>query len=600
MFDRSIPLSLIECIADLLKYDPDVRLTSRQCLEHPYLVETSVGNIPPPPQYNDSDAAKSSAPKVANRSTARANILIRSPPNMNSSFQCNGHVNVSLNDVTSTGEASASHQNHFSERSVSDRDGDFVMRTEKNGVLHPGELDEHGRRTGMPMPDDEQAAAILNSSSTSWKEMVSERMDISQDVQGPVSEGLMSKKNDNYRQDSTQRPQISSQNHRHWIHFPKGHFWPARNNNSVNGDKLQQSILAPVEEVAIDENGKGLKRVPSGPANPSSPELLSPDMDQILRDPKKEARRIAQDAEMQRRIQAQHRSREQSRAVMQKRNQLITTHGFKIEGSFVHEPVQNVDGRTREASPSLFNLPKMKVKSKGQSRHAAPVMASSSSTVNAAGGRFRGGVDGSFLPEDELWRDSDHRSKARRRDLDDDHSMSSSDLQSVSRVSMMTSTTVDSDPGPSRRQQPSLLGVTRMQSTSSLRTSFGDEFPASARSSNSLSFEQQLVHDFDSRASFSSYDAARSSVSESSSPPPMQALSLSGHQQPSSPQSLSQQKYFTLPLPIPSLHLQQGGPTSPYEYGQNGQIQAHPPSPGIAPYSLINPIFKVVSDFWLI
>ena len=38
-FDRSVPVKLVECIADLLKYDPGSRLTARQCLEHPYLVE---------------------------------------------------------------------------------------------------------------------------------------------------------------------------------------------------------------------------------------------------------------------------------------------------------------------------------------------------------------------------------------------------------------------------------------------------------------------------------------------------------------------------------------------------------------------------------
>ena len=69
---------------------------------------------------------------------------------------------------------------------------------------------------------------------------------------------------------------------------------------------------------------------------------------------------------------------------------------------------------------------------------------------------------------------------------------------------------------------------------------------------------------------------------------------------PSSPQGLSHAKYITLPLPMPSLHLQPGGPTSPYEYGQHGQIQAHPPSPGIAPYSHINPIFKVVSGIFFV
>ncbi|KAF8587273.1 Pkinase-domain-containing protein, partial [Ramaria rubella] len=39
-FDPSVPSSLIDCIEDLLRYDPEARLTSKECLNHPYLIET--------------------------------------------------------------------------------------------------------------------------------------------------------------------------------------------------------------------------------------------------------------------------------------------------------------------------------------------------------------------------------------------------------------------------------------------------------------------------------------------------------------------------------------------------------------------------------
>jgi meiosis induction protein kinase IME2/SME1 len=45
LFEPSVPASLIECIADLLKYEPNARLTSEQCMNHRYLCETA----PPPP-----------------------------------------------------------------------------------------------------------------------------------------------------------------------------------------------------------------------------------------------------------------------------------------------------------------------------------------------------------------------------------------------------------------------------------------------------------------------------------------------------------------------------------------------------------------------
>jgi len=41
LFEPSVPPRLIECIADLLKYDPSARLTCLDCLEHPYLTEAA-------------------------------------------------------------------------------------------------------------------------------------------------------------------------------------------------------------------------------------------------------------------------------------------------------------------------------------------------------------------------------------------------------------------------------------------------------------------------------------------------------------------------------------------------------------------------------
>lgn len=358
-----------------------------------------------------------------------------------------------------------------------------------------------------------------------------------------------------------------------------------------HSDKIPQNVLSPVDEmhVASTSSTPSLKRTQSSSTDSRSLSELSPEGEQDVSfkpamDPKmrkKEAERVEKEAEKVRRAMAEKRSREQARAVMQKRNLMIKQNS---QGADLDWESSN--------SASLLGVQKAKAKQ----RQGSVPAASSSATVNAAGGRFRGANEDGAGSEGDQWRELEYRNKARRRDMDDDHSMSSSDVQSVSRLSVISFATVDSDPGPARiRQRPSLFGINRMQSTSSLRTSFGDDsYPVSARSSNSLSLEQQLVNDFDSRASFSSYDAARSSFSDTSSPPPMQMLSLSSHQQP---RRQAHPSFITLPPPITSMHsqhLQTPGPTSPYEYGQNGHIQTHPPSPGIAPHSAINPMFKVV------
>lgn len=46
MFDKKTPRRLVECISDLLKFDPSLRLTSQQCLAHEYLRECLPENFP--------------------------------------------------------------------------------------------------------------------------------------------------------------------------------------------------------------------------------------------------------------------------------------------------------------------------------------------------------------------------------------------------------------------------------------------------------------------------------------------------------------------------------------------------------------------------
>jgi meiosis induction protein kinase IME2/SME1 len=215
----------------------------------------------------------------------------------------------------------------------------------------------------------------------------------------------------------------------------------------------------------------------------------------------------------------------------------------------------------------------------------------------------------------------EHRTKARRRETDDDHS--SSDVHSISRMSMISFATVDSDPGPrpSRRVPPAnggpppAFGINRTTSVSSLRSS---DFSSSARSSNSL--EGQFITDFTERASF--YDPSNLSGSPimsmtstamdpgGLSPPPMQSLSLSpaSHQwqgsdgsSPNSPSSSSmQQRYAGGSAGLPTMmQPRHPGPVSPYEYSSFSQSASsstghgnHSPSPG--PPSAINPMFQVV------
>ena len=372
------------------------------------------------------------------------------------------------------------------------------------------------------------------------------------------------------------------------------------------GDKSHHHGLPPLEEVPVPANSvSSLKRMQSSSTDSKSLRDLSPVRESPLRADgdvkkinKKEAERVQREAEKQRRKLAEKMHREQARAVMQKRNQMMQkTIGNDIEW----------EGGNEQRLDFSETLSKGKQASSGPIRQNQMNNGNSlgSTTISAAAGRFA--LQGDSPVGD--WRGVNERvPKARRREFDDDHSMSSSDVHSIGRVSSISFATVDSDPGPSRmRNRPSLFGINRMTSMSSLRTSF-DDFSASARSSHSFSLEGQLAHDFHMQASVNA-----TQLLGSVSPPPMQTLSLS----PSLPPSLSpsppwiQVQHAKEPLsaqptyvPVPLVHA--NGSYGQFEvhrqlHGRSPNLYGHPPSPGNTPTSAksaINPIFKVVSYEW--
>lgn len=576
-----------------------MRLTCRDCLEHSYIAETMPGNIPPGPQVPLQISTEFLVVKTAPSMTS---VSPRSVPP--------SHAHSPANNKPAFNGSLHPHRRPF-----------YPQSTEHNGVV-----------PSAPSPDLLDALQIQNDSSVSshhsaapssvytganhiqgtWNDGNAQQpqygqgdaMDVSPssppDAHGQLSEPQpmevspsapeppkrlpVSEQPPVVIQPPVQQPASNSK---------LGLFRrPGRLGRLMfgNAEKGQQPVLPPVDElnVASSSSTPSLKRTQTSSTDSHVASDMSSIGEPIVVEPppppvdaktrKKEAERIALEAEKARRALAEKRSREQARAVMQKRNQILKQkHGSDFDWDSAN-------------ATQLLGVQKPKSKQRSNIAQAS----SSSATINAAGGRFRGANEAPNPSDYDNFREAEHRTKARRRDLDDDHSMSSSDLQSVGRLSVMSFATVESDPVSAHlRHRPSLFGITRMQSASSLRTSFGDDFSASARSSNSPSFEQQLVSDFDSRASMSSYDAARSSMSEASSPLPMHSLSLSSPQQQQA-HLMTRHPFITLP-PVQHQPFRAPTPGSPYEYGQYGQIQAQPPSPAIAPHSAINPIFKVVS-----
>ena len=173
-----------------------------------------------------------------------------------------------------------------------------------------------------------------------------------------------------------------------------------------HGDKVHS--LPPAEEIITPSNSKpSLKR--SSSADNRSIEIPTP-QEVDPKKLKKEAERMAKEAEKQKRALAQKMQREQARAVMQKRGALLPPITPDLEWMY---PVNPNASNHLKADKQMGNVI----------------------------GRLRR-TQGSH-PE----RVDERRSRARRRDSDDDYSASSSDLEGMSVISF---TTVDSDPGPVR------------------------------------------------------------------------------------------------------------------------------------------------------
>ncbi|KAG2366535.1 kinase-like domain-containing protein [Suillus spraguei] len=609
-FDRSVPRKLIDCISDLLKYDPENRLTSRQCLEHPYLIEALPGNVPPMPPALHTQTL----PPLPSRSVSNGIYHITPSASPRSIPPSHSHHSAPKSPYHQPPNL---HPSHIPDASSSHRSAfapSFVTSNTHTPTSHKTSecvADSRTHSHYSDIPEDVHAQGRASSPWASHARSDSDQMEVS----SPQTETLLDAYHSGFpmevqsspmvpeyqtrprvepdhpmpTHDATQSPSIKLSSKLHFSLGKKPSKWGL--SMFGHGEKVHQQ-LPPVDEVpgASSNSTPSLKRTQSTSSDSPSLAELQPMNGSARKNAKaikKEAERQLREAEKQRRVMAERTQREQARAVMQKRTQMYmqTTSRNELEWRWqTHASLLS----SHQRATSYNETEKSKVSASGPIRQKETQGSAkvSSPTLNAASGRYINPIDGTLAPNDRWGLRDERLSKVRRRDFDDDHSMSSSDVHSLSRMSSISFATVDSDPGPSRTRRPTLYGINRMTSASSLRTgttSFED-FPTSARSSNSISLDHQF-NDFCIRASVDT----TSSASGASSPPPLNLLSLSPSPRPwirtdsTSPQHSS---YMGPPMiRYPS--------SSHKSYECNGQLYGHPPSPGIDPQSVINPIFKV-------
>lgn len=557
LFDRSVPLKLVECIADLLKYDPDARLTARQCLDHPYLAETMPKNNPPIPVSSPPPLQSRSFPRASQQQSAT--LHTQSPRTVPPSHAHSPQVPKPSPHF----DASSTHRTPFYPSSNNHRkDPDAAVANTNPPPDPPPNHTTNGYVNGGWDPMD-----VTSPEYDTAQPMDIQTSPVAQEYPNrppPDPEPLQDPANPRPPDVQANGPKLKTLGSLVSLKWGLGKFG--------NGDKVHQQ-LPPVEEnVASSNSTPSLKR--SSSADSRSIEIPAP-QEFDPKKLKKEAERMAKEAEKQKRALAEKMQREQARAVMQKRSALMQAAASNLEWKYAINP--NPVGRLEAEKPTRNTTgPERRTHASHQERER------SATTLNAAGGRYG---EAPFSG----WRGDERFSKARKRDWDDDHSMSSSDL---GRMSVISFATVDSDPGPMRLRSRASGFDMHKSSTSSLRTAY-EELTKSARSSNSLSYEQQLLNDFHLRPSVD----AGSSLSDHGSPPPMQNLSIGSPQWSNQPQpmtswsdggGLSDRRQHLSPLTPPPLPpFAQGLPRSP-------SLSPYPSSPGL-PKSAVNPMFNVVS-----
>jgi len=188
-----------------------------------------------------------------------------------------------------------------------------------------------------------------------------------------------------------------------------------------NGDKDHQQ-LPPAEESITSPDSTPLHQRSS---STDSQTTETPTSESDLKKLKEEAKRVAKEAEKKKRAWAEKMQREQARAVMQKRNALMQATASNLEWKYTINP--NPVGRLGEDKPST----RISTETKRRTHGSHQDRDGGATALNAASGMYG---EAPFSG----WRGDERLSKARRRDWDNDHSMSSSDLGRMSVISFAT------------------------------------------------------------------------------------------------------------------------------------------------------------------
>ncbi|WWC58778.1 uncharacterized protein I303_101322 [Kwoniella dejecticola CBS 10117] len=565
LFGENVPQSLVDCIHDLLRYNPKYRLTSAQCIDHAYFHETlpHLQQTPPLPripfsQGQPAPGAERSPPvEIAQAAPRQVPPSHSHTPHEARPAFANGDMRTLPPPLGTPDSASPAASRFFPPSHMHPQAQDGRTYSSASALVHQlreldlptDDLASYGNRPA-PSPalgnaqqidprarSQQWASEVAHASHQQYPMQSATHLQAAptrlpyEHVKPHVAAYVQQQQQQRYAADSPEHPSASQLSIPPPIEPTVGaaradKIAPAAGKkkkwglSSVFGgaaDKSSTIDLTPVPEVGYP--GTSLKRTQSGNRPPDRVPAPLP----ATTDPKKakkEAEKAAKEAEKAKREAAAALQKERARAVMQKRNQMIAQGQNKTEIEFASSNINDV-GVTQKApptytSPSSLSLASANNSSVNNLRTYPAAQASTSMTsVRSHESNHSNRSHHSVLSHSALQAYNDAqgegRHKARRRDDDDDHSMSSFGQYSRSVLTVGTIGTIDSDPGPRRAREhwPDPLRQRESRRAPSM-SSFKQQQGGTARSTASL--ESQLAHDFKARANVGSAGPSSASL----------------------------------------------------------------------------------------
>ncbi|KAG9085262.1 hypothetical protein FRC06_003677 [Ceratobasidium sp. 370] len=477
-FTEAVPRSLIECIEDLLRYDPAERLTAKQCLSHRFLAETVPKQPVPPPlqQRVPTNAQRLPSPRSDCMTGDRApytGILAvsprglppnhaMSPANRRPPFPNPNSYQTSMPPpqlVPST----THRQRYYPHSAGSSYNGaaelvDQLRESELPNV--PGSLEAY---SGEDTADWHKGAYTLEPQDQGPAPDQNHHSPYAMDISEPAGPAPQ-----DYPMDVTMTKPANG-------HQPNGGksklFGLKKLSSAVFGHADKLPAVAEVNNASETS----LKRTQSNSTTDgkSVKDVVMP-MPVVDRHAEKKQRKLEL---KEKRKMDEERYRARVKGMAAKREMILNDDNVAVDawdsgrsGVYrVSAPGQPRDKGKAPMNPRGVTVPPLNTM---QQLLSPPSM-------DPPTGAWRDPSGG--------WRDS----------TDDDHSIASS--AELRRMSMATVNTVDSDPGPVRsgRQRGASIGINRATSVSSLRAAAGGGFPRSARSSASF---EAFTQDFNIRA----------------------------------------------------------------------------------------------------